>query len=158
MRNHLQIFYTRSMKEYGEKIIAILKTKKAYKDLHGNYDICGHLNVSRFADGEMEVETTNTVRGKDVFLFASAARNSSGLTVEENKIEMYNAVDALRRAQAGHITLFEPYCSPGRSDRTTRRNSVGIWVHLKTLISLGVDHYLTFNLHSDKSRSIIDPK
>lgn len=158
MRSHLQVFFTRSMQEYTEKVISVLKTKNEYKDLHGNYDIRGHLTVTRFADGEMEVETINTVRGKDVFLFANAARNSSGLSLDENKIEMYHAVDALRRAQAERITLFEPYCSPGRSDRTTRRNSVGLWVHLKTLISLGVDHILTFNLHSDKSRSIIDPK
>ena len=77
--------------------------------------------------------------------------------MEENKIELYHTVDALRRAQAERITLFETYCSPGRSDRTTRRNSVGLWVHLKTLIGLGINHVITFNLHSDKSRTMIDP-
>ncbi|MBN2533803.1 MAG: ribose-phosphate pyrophosphokinase [Spirochaetales bacterium] len=158
MRNDLRIFFMRSMKEYAEKVIHLLKTKKEYSSLMGMQNIQGELSVSRFADGEMEVETIDSVRGKDVFLFANSARNALGLTVEENKIELYHAIDALRRASAGRITLFEPYCSPGRSDRTTRRNSVGLWVHLKTLISLGVDHILTFNLHSDKSRSMIDPK
>lgn len=158
MRNEIRVFYTRSMKDYTETVINLLKTKKEYSNLHGIQHIQGELAVSKFADGEMEVETVNSVRGKDVFLFANSARNALGLSVEENKIEMYHAVDALRRAQAARITLFEPYCSPGRSDRTTRRNSVGLWVHLKTLINLGVDHILTFDLHSDKSRSIIDPK
>ena len=123
MRNDLRIFYTRSMKNYTEKVINLLKTKKEYKNLKGIHDIQGQLSVSRFADGEMEVETINSVRVKDVFLFANSARNELNISVEENKIEMYNTIDALRRAQAGRITLFEPYCSPGRSDRTTRRNS-----------------------------------
>jgi ribose-phosphate pyrophosphokinase len=30
-------------------------------------------------------------------------------------------------------------------------------MHLKTLVELGVDHYLTFQLHSEKSRTFIDP-
>jgi ribose-phosphate pyrophosphokinase len=105
----------------------------------------------------MEVEVQTTLRGKDVFLFANSARNTLGLSVEENKLELYNTVDALRRSQAGRITLFETYCTSSRSDRTTRRNSVGFWVHYKTLISLGVDHILTYSLHSDKSRSVVDP-
>jgi ribose-phosphate pyrophosphokinase len=66
-------------------------------------------------------------------------------------------VDALRRAQAQRITVFEPYCGPGRSDRLTRRNSVGLWLHFKILISLGIDHYITFQLHSEKSKTFIDP-
>jgi ribose-phosphate pyrophosphokinase len=97
------------------------------------------------------------VRGCDAFLFAGSARNDAELSVEEAKMETYHAVDALRRAQAARITLFEPYCGPGRSDRLTRRNSVGLWVHFKILASLGIDHYVTFQLHSEKSKSFIDP-
>ncbi len=120
-------------------------------------DIEGELSVVRFADGEMEAELGSSVRGCDAFLFAGSARNDAELSVEESKMETYHAVDALRRAQAARITLFEPYCGPGRSDRLTRRNSVGLWVHFKILASLGIDHYVTFQLHSEKSKSFIDP-
>jgi ribose-phosphate pyrophosphokinase len=120
-------------------------------------EIDGELSVFRFADGEMEAEIGTSVRGCDVFLFAGGARNAEGITSEENKLETYHAVDALRRAQAQRITVFEPYCSPGRSDRLTRRNSVGLWLHFKILISLGIDHYITFQLHSEKSKTFIDP-
>jgi ribose-phosphate pyrophosphokinase len=34
---------------------------------------------------------------------------------------------------------------------------VGLWVHLKTLTALGVRHFVTFQLHSDKSKTMIDP-
>jgi len=120
-------------------------------------DIRGELSVVKFADGEMEAELGTSVRGCDAFLFAGSARNDAELSVEEAKMETYHAVDALRRAQAARITLFEPYCGPGRSDRLTRRNSVGLWVHFKILASLGIDHYVTFQLHSEKSKSFIDP-
>jgi ribose-phosphate pyrophosphokinase len=34
---------------------------------------------------------------------------------------------------------------------------VGLWVHFKTLIGLGIDHMITYNLHSDMSVSMVDP-
>ncbi len=154
MRGNLIVFATRSMREYAEEVVRSIRASRVDLDSM----VQGELTVTRFADGEMEAEIGTSVRGRDVFLFAGASRNRAGLSAEECKIEMYNAVDALRRAQAGRITLFEPYCSPGRSDRLTRRNSVGLWVHFKILMSLGIDHYITFQLHSEKSKTFIDPR
>lgn len=157
MRGRLKIFSTRSLSSYRREVVTALG---AYGPLpHGQtlQDVDGELSVSRFADGEMEAELGTSVRGCDVFLFAGGARASAGISSEENKMETYHAVDALRRAQAQRITVFEPYCSPGRSDRLTRRNSVGLWLHFKVMISLGINHYITFQLHSEKSKSFIDP-
>jgi len=145
------------MKEYCARVAYHLKTFPEFHAANQSREFVGVLEPVKFADGEIEVEVKSSLRGKDVFLFANAARNNLGLSVEENKLELYNAVDALRRAQAGRITLFEPYVSSSRSDRTTRRNSVGFWVHYKILQSLGVDHIITYSLHSDKSRSVVDP-
>ncbi|MDR0877918.1 MAG: ribose-phosphate diphosphokinase, partial [Treponema sp.] len=111
----------------------------------------------RFADGEMEVVVKSSIRGKDVILFTSAARNEAEITVEEAKIELYQAIDALKRSQAAKIIVFEPFISCSRSDRTTRRSSVGLWVHVKILSSLGAGHLVTYQLHSDKSKSMVDP-
>jgi ribose-phosphate pyrophosphokinase len=158
MRGDLLILSTRSMNEYTARVAYHVETFPEFHAANQTTDFVGKLQTMKFADGEMEVEVKSSLRGKDVFLFANAAgRNTKGLTVEENKLELYNTVDALRRSQAGRITLFEPYCSASRSDRTTRRNSVGFWVHYKTLMSLGVNHILTYNLHSDKSRTVVDP-
>ena len=152
MRGRLLLFATRALSAYCDEVEAALR--RQHPDAS---DLRGALSVATFADGEMEVELGTSVRGRDVFLFAGSARNSLGLPAPECKLETYHAVDALRRAQAGRISLFEPYCAPGRSDRPTRRNSVGLWMHFKTLVELGVDHYLTFQLHSEKSRTFIDP-
>ncbi len=155
MRGRLKVFSTRALAEYAGDVCDALRRYPEFRE--GAYDIKGDIAISRFADGEMEAEIGTSVRGCDVFLFAGGARSQAGIPLDENKIETYHAVDALRRAQAQRITVFEPYCSPGRSDRLTRRNSVGLWVHFKILISLGTDHYLTFQLHSEKSKSFIDP-
>ena len=156
MRGRLLVFSTRALAGYAGEVTRALRSYPQYKDLSDD-DIHGEMTVSRFADGEMEAEVGTSVRGSDVFLFVGAARNEMGLSVEENKIETYHAIDALRRAQAGRITVFEPYCSPSRSDRLTRRNSVGLWLHFKILLSLGINHYITFQLHSEKSKTFIDP-
>jgi ribose-phosphate pyrophosphokinase len=152
MRGRLLLVATRALRGYCDAVAAALHER--HPDA---VDLRGDLSVATFADGEMEVEVGTSVRGRDVFLFAGSARNALSLPPSECKLEIYHAVDALRRAQAGRISLFEPYCGPGRSDRPTRRNSVGLWMHFKTLVELGVDHYLTFQLHSEKSRTFIDP-
>jgi ribose-phosphate pyrophosphokinase len=115
------------------------------------------LSVEQFADGEMEVVLHASVRGKIVILFANCARNRAEVGVNSSKVELYSAVDALKRSQAAKVIVFEPYISCSRSDRTTRRNSVGLWVHFKTLIALGCKHIVTYQLHSDKSKSMLDP-
>ena len=157
MRGRLKIFSTRSLSSYRKEVVAALDAHGPLPHHQSLADVDGQLSVSRFADGEMEAEIGTSVRGCDVFLFAGGARGTGGISSEENKMETYHAVDALRRAQAQRITVFEPYCSPGRSDRLTRRNSVGLWLHFKVLISLGINHYITFQLHSEKSKSFIDP-
>lgn len=158
MRGELVVLATRGMEEYAERVAYEMQT---FPDFYGkgySKKIRGELRTITFADGEIEVELDTSIRGKDVFLFASAGRNPRGLSVEQNKLEMYHAIDALRRAQPRRITLFEPFCTSSRSDRTTRRNSVGFWVHYKTLTSLGVDHIITYQLHSDKSKTVVDPR
>ncbi|WP_460056138.1 ribose-phosphate diphosphokinase [Spirochaeta dissipatitropha] len=157
MRGDLSVVATRSMQEYAERVCHQLETFPDFYAHGHNRNFVGKIRALKFADGEMEVEVHSSLRGKDVFLFASSGRNSSDISTDEAKMELYHAVDALKRSQAGRITLFEPYCSSSRSDRTTRRNSVGFWMHYKTLVSLGIDHIITYQLHSDKSKTAVDP-
>ena len=147
----------RSMRNYASAVIEHLSNYLCFSKIADQINGLDLLNTDRFADGEMEVSAGSSIRGKDVVLFSSSARNEADVSVEEAKIELYNAVDALVRCQAGRILIFEPFISCSRSDRTTRRSSVGLWVHLKILSSLGARHFVTFQLHSDKSKSMLDP-
>jgi ribose-phosphate pyrophosphokinase len=153
--NDFIIAATRSMRTYASQVISHLSKFPSFQN--AVIDGVDLLRTDRFADGEMEVVVNTSIRGKDVILFTSAARNDAGIGVEEAKIELYHTVDALKRSQAARVIVFEPYVSCARSDRTTRRSSVGLWVHLKILADLGTRHFITYQLHSDKSRSMVDP-
>lgn len=151
------IFATRASRSYAKKVVAAVIKNPEKILFPDNFDYTDQLSVEKFADCELEVTLLSSVRGKTVFLFACSARNSENISNDECKIELYHTIDVLRRSQAKKIIVFEPYISSSRSDRTTRRNSVGMWVHYKTLISLGVNHLITYQLHSDKSKTIFDP-
>lgn len=151
------IVSTRSSLEYAKKVVSILPSVLTAHPNTMSYDYLDKISVSKFSDGEMEVLLHDSVRGKTVILFTTCARNEQNLSVEECKAELYNTIDVLKRAQAAKIIVFEPYMSCSRSDRTTRRNSVGLWVHLKILVSLGADHILSYQMHSDKSKTVLDP-
>ena len=155
--NDFIICATRSMQKYASRVVSHIAKFPSFSDQSERIDATNLLAADRFADGEMEVTVNSSIRGKDVFLFSSCAKNEAGIGVEEAKIELYHAIDALKRAQARKIIVFEPFVSCSRSDRTTRRSSVGLWVHFKILASLGTKHIVTYQLHSDKSKSMIDP-
>ena len=145
------------MRSYASQVIESLSKYLSFSKIAEQINGLDLLNTDRFADGEMEVSVNYSIRGRDVILFSSSARNEAGVNVEEAKIELYHAVDALVRCQARRILVFEPFISCSRSDRTMRRSSVGLWVHLKTLTALGAKHVVTFQLHSDKSKTMLDP-
>ena len=155
--NDFVITATRAMRDYASRVVDYLIKIPNFSSSAEIINGVDYLNTDRFADGELEVSIKKSVRGKDVVLFASCTRNNTGMSVEEAKIELYHAVDAFKRSQAKDIIIFEPFISCSRSDRTTRRNSVGLWVHFKVLVSLGVTHIITYQLHSNKSQTILDP-
>jgi ribose-phosphate pyrophosphokinase len=155
--NEFVITATRSMKSYASRVAGLLSKFASFAEFAEKLDGTELLRVDQFADGEKEAVITESIRGKDVVLFASSARNEAGVGTNDAKIELYHAIDALKRAQAEKILVFEPFISCSRSDRTARRSSVGLWIHLKILRSLGVKHFVTYQLHSDKSKSMLDP-
>jgi ribose-phosphate pyrophosphokinase len=157
MINEFVITATRSMRGYASRVVEYLAKFPSFTSLGDSINGVDLLGTDRFANGEMEAVVNASIRGKDVVLFASCARNEAGIGVDEAKVELYHAVDALKRSQAKKIIVFEPFVSCSRSDRTARRSSVGLWVHLKILSSLGAEHIVTYQLHSDKSKSMVDP-
>jgi ribose-phosphate pyrophosphokinase len=156
MVNEFIIAATRSMRSYASRVVEFLLKFPSFSSTNAINGV-DLLSVDRFADGEMEAVVKSSIRGKDVILFTSCARNEAGIDVEEAKIELYHTIDALKRSRAGKITVFEPFVSCSRSDRTARRSSLGLWIHLKTLVSLGAGHIVTYQLHSEKSKSMLDP-
>ena len=123
-------------------------------------DVCAHLNVpsgraavSRFRDGEVNVEINDSVRGKDVFIINSTCR-----PVNENLVELLIMMDAVRRASAGRITAVIPYFGYARQDRRPR--SVRVPISAKVVANMistaGAHRALTIDLHADQIQGFFD--
>jgi ribose-phosphate pyrophosphokinase len=123
-------------------------------------DVVRHLNihlgratVSRFSDGEVNVEILENVRGKDVFIVQSTCAPTN-----DNLMEVMVMVDALKRASAGRITAVLPYYGYARQDRRTRSARVAITAKVVAdmLSGVGVNRVLTMDLHSDQIQGFFD--
>jgi ribose-phosphate pyrophosphokinase len=81
----------------------------------------GKATVSRFSDGEVQVEIAENVRARDVFVIQSICAPTN-----DNLMEVMVLIDALRRASAASITAVLPYLGYSRQDRRPRSARVPI--------------------------------
>ncbi len=72
----------------------------------------GNSEITRFADGEVQVEIQESVRGDSVFVIQSTCP-----PVNENYMELFVMLDALKRASAKEVTAVIPYYGYARQDR-----------------------------------------
>ena len=113
----------------------------------------GRASVSRFSDGEVNIELMENVRGRDVFLLQSTCP-----PVNENLMELLVMADACRRASAGRITAVIPYFGYARQDRRPRATRVAITAKLvaNMIATAGVNRVLTIDLHADQIQGFFD--
>ena len=111
------------------------------------YLLLGNAAVSKFSDGEINVELNENVRGKDVFVLQSTCHPTN-----DNIIELLLIIDALRRASAARITAVVPYFGYARQDRRVRsaRVPISAKVVADTMVGVGVDRVLTVDLHAEQ--------
>ena len=113
----------------------------------------GKAMVSRFSDGEIQVEIQENVRGKDVFVLQSTCAPTN-----DNLMELMIMVDALKRASAGRITAAIPYFGYARQDRRPRsaRVAISAKVVANMLEIAGVERIITMDLHADQIQGFFD--
>lgn len=107
----------------------------------------GKSTISEFSDGEIMVEITENVRGRDVFVVQPTCAPTNN-----NLIELLITVDALRRASAGRITTVIPYFGYARQDRRPRSARVPITAKVvaQMIGDAGADRVLTVDLHAEQ--------
>lgn len=114
-------------------------------------EICSHLQMDRskimlthFSDGEILVEPEVSVRGKNVFIIQSTSD-----PVSENYMEVLIALDAMKRASAGEVTVVMPYYGYARQDRKARaRQPITAKLMADLLSTAGADRVITIDLHA----------
>ncbi|MWN06167.1 ribose-phosphate pyrophosphokinase [Gilliamella sp. Pas-s95] len=117
------------------------------------YTSLGDIVVSRFSDGEVNVQINENVRGEDVFIIQSTCAPTN-----DNLMELLVMIDAMRRASAGRITAVIPYFGYARQDRRVRSARVPITAKVVAdfLSTVGVDRVLTVDLHAEQIQGFFD--
>ncbi len=107
----------------------------------------GKSTISEFSDGEIMVEITENVRGRDVFVVQPTCAPTNN-----NLMELLVTVDALRRASAARITTVIPYFGYARQDRRARSARVPITAKVvaQMIGDVGADRALTVDLHAEQ--------
>ena len=113
----------------------------------------GRAVVTKFSDGEVNVELLENVRGKDVFIL-----QSTSMPTNDNLMEILVMTDALKRSSAARITAAIPYFGYARQDRRPRsaRVAISAKVVANMLEAAGVDRVLTMDLHADQIQGFFD--
>lgn len=104
----------------------------------------GHSAVTAFADGEIQVEIHESVRGNHVFVIQSTCP-----PVNQNYMELFIMLDALKRASASHITAVIPYYGYARQDRKVApRAPISAKCVADLLTTAGADRVVCVDLHA----------
>ena len=99
--------------------------------------------IKKFKDGETYVKIEESIRGDDVFVIQSTAN-----PVNENFMELFIMLDALKRASAGRITVVIPYYGYARQDRKAEaREPITAKLVADMLTVAGANRILACDLH-----------
>lgn len=123
------------------------------KNVKVTNEVCSYLKISEgvsevkhFSDGEIIANSTQTVRGKHVYVIQSTCE-----PVNESLMELLIFIDACKRASAREITAVIPYFGYARQDRQAApRQPVSAKLVADLLQTAGVNRVITFDLHTSQ--------
>jgi ribose-phosphate pyrophosphokinase len=108
--------------------------------------------IKTFADGEINVEFLDNIRGEDVFII-----QSTSTPVNDSLMELLIMIDAARRSSAKRITAVIPYFGYARQDRkSASRTPITAKLVANLLTTAGADRVLTMDLHAGQIQGFFD--
>ncbi|MEI3599048.1 MULTISPECIES: ribose-phosphate diphosphokinase [unclassified Oceanobacillus] len=104
----------------------------------------GKCTVSRFSDGEVQINIEESIRGSDVYVLQSTCA-----PVNDHVMELLIMIDALKRASAKSINIVMPYYGYARQDRKARaREPIAAKLVADLLETAGTTRVITLDLHA----------
>ncbi len=105
-----------------------------------------------FPNGETFAKIEENVRGEDVFVVQSTSP-----PVNQNMMELFIMIDALRRASASRITAVIPFYGYARQDRKDQpRVPISAKLVANLLVAAGANRVLTMDLHAQQIQGFFD--
>jgi len=112
----------------------------------------GKCTVTKFSDGETQINIEESVRGYEVYIIQSTSE-----PVNENIMELLILIDALKRASAKSINIVMPYYGYARQDRKARsREPITSKLVANLLETTGADRVVTLDLHAPQIQGFFD--
>ncbi len=100
--------------------------------------------VAHFADGEINIQITETVRGHHVFVI-----QPTSYPVNDHLMELLIMCDALKRASAKTINLIIPYYGYSRQDRKVKsRQPISAKLVADLITTAGADRVIVMDIHA----------
>jgi ribose-phosphate pyrophosphokinase len=110
------------------------------------------MEITRFSDGEYDVKIGESVRGHDVFVIQPTCP-----PVNENYMELFVTLDALRRASAARINAVLPYYGYQRKEKKTRaRDPISAKLMANFLQVAGAERMIVLDLHAEAIQGFFD--
>ncbi len=110
------------------------------------------MEITRFADGEFDVRIGESVRGHDVFVIQPTSP-----PVNDNYMELFVILDALRRASASRINAVLPYYGYQRKEKKTRaRDPISAKLMANFLQVAGAERMIVLDLHAEAIQGFFD--
>ena len=104
----------------------------------------GAAEVKTFSDGEIQIEITENVRLKDVFVLQSTCS-----PVNDNLVELLLMIDAFKRSSARRITVVIPYFGYARQDKKVApRVPISAKLVADMITLAGANRLITMDLHA----------
>lgn len=133
-KSKLRVFYGTADPELGRKIIKRLRIRP------------GKIKIARFACGEIYTRILENVRGQNCVIVQTCSHK-----VNEDLMELFIIIDALKRASAMTITAVIPLFGYARQDRkAASREPISGRLVANLLETAGADRIVTMDLHSDQ--------
>ncbi len=109
-------------------------------------------NISKFSDGEINCQISESVRGRDVFIIQPTCAPTN-----DNLMELLIMTDAIRRSSAKSITAVIPYFGYARQDRKAApRVPITSKLVANLLESAGITRVVTMDLHAGQIQGFFD--
>ncbi|MCD4757702.1 MAG: ribose-phosphate pyrophosphokinase [Arcobacteraceae bacterium] len=112
----------------------------------------GEIQLNKFSDGEINVNITESVRGRDVYIVQPTCAPTN-----DNLMELLIMTDAFKRSNAGSVTAVIPYFGYARQDR---KAAPRVPISAKLVASMiersGIDQVITVDLHAAQIQGFFD--
>lgn len=112
----------------------------------------GQVLYRPFPDQELYLHIENNVRGKEIFVVQSIVGQPNDFLME-----LFMLLDALKRANARHITAVIPYFGYARQDRKDHaRGPITARLVADLLTTAGAHQIMTMDLHAGQIQGFFD--